>query len=651
MSKRRRSPATTVQPAAPEPVSHKLPAVWQDPWSLAPIVGVLGVLFAARSAPLGFPVADDFGFLSHAMLHPPASWVDGGGSPLYWRPLSRQLYYQLLGPLLLSWPLGVALIHAALLAIASLLLYRALRPSWPAPAAAFAASFPVLLDAARQLVTWPSCAQDLLALVFGALALHALSRGRRVVALGALLVALLCKEVALAFAPALALWPAHARRAPDGSLAPASRADRLRTFAAALAVVGGWWVVHEWVSRRAGLLPPPSGGPGTEPGLFEKAFFAMRGVWLDLWSVRDPASLSIAWVPWAVVVLIASGLAFGFVSPRGRRHLREALPWVGWGLLWAGVAMVPLARFMPEWSSHRSIIPAVGLGIAIVALLRAAPPAWLAMLAGVRLAALVTSPEPAARISAGGSNVDFDFARIATLQRLAHEVHETLKTAYPTLPHGARIARNQWPRMSLFAFQEERAFHVWYRDTTLRVVTMAEVKRHPGDTLDAVIEFEPHLPRQVTLIQPLALRAVLLAADSLKMNRDEQALAVLADFEKLQPDTSCGIFMATMWSLRGGALLSLRRDAEAQRALKRAIAAFPPNPDAHRFMSEVYRLNGHREEAVRELREHLRYFPEDAAVRQSLAALLQSPRSTAAASGGMAPKVAPPPARVPGLIR
>ncbi len=631
MSKRRRSPAATVQPAAPEPVSHKLPAVWRDPWSLAPIAGVLAVLFAARSAPLGFPVADDFGFLSHALLHPPASWFDGGGSPLYWRPLSRQFYYQVLGPLLLAWPFGVALIHAALLALSSLLLYRALRPSWPAPAAAFAASFPVVLDAARQLVTWPSCAQDLLALVFGALALHALSRGRRLVALGALLVALLCKEVAIAFAPAFALWPAHARRAPDGSLAPASRADRLRTLAASLAVVGGWWIVHEWVSRRAGLLPPPGGG-AAEPGALAKASFAVRGVWLELWSVRDPASLSSEWVPWAVVLILATGLAFAFLSPKGRRSMREALPWVAWGLMWAAIAMVPLARFMPVWSSHRAVIPAFGLGIAMVALLRAAPPAWLAMLAGVRLVALLTSPEPAPRIAAGGSNVDFDFARIATLQRLAFEVHGTIKAAYPTLPHGARIARNQWPRMSLFAFQEEKAFHVWYRDTTLRVITMSDVKLHPNDTLDAVIEFEPHLPKQVAVIQPLALRAVLLAADSLKQDRPEQALAMIADFEKLQPDTSCGIFMATMWSLRGGALLNLRRDEEAARALKKAIASFPPNPDAHRFLAEYYRLKGRRADAVRELREHLRYFPDDVSVQQSLAILLGQ-AAPAAASG------------------
>lgn len=645
MSKRRRATTPPLQKAVAQEVGKPLPAFWQDPWSLAPVLGAIAVLVAARAAPLGFPVADDFGFLSHALLHPPPDWLDGGGSPLYWRPLSRQLYYQVLGPLMLAWPLGVALIHALLLALAGLLLHRALRPAWPAPAAALAASFPIVLDAARQVVTWPSCAQDLLALAFGAAALHAISRGRRVWALAALLAALLSKETALAFAPALALWPAHGRGGRDREAASsrATRRDRLVTFAGAMAVTGAWWVVHEWVSRRAGLLPPPRGaGEGPAPGLFEQASFAIRGVWMDLWSVRDPSSLSGVWVPWAVAGVLGSGIAFALASPKGRVTLRAALPWVAWGLLWSGIAMLPLGRFMPLWSSHRSVIPAVGFGIAIVAVMRAAPAAWLGALALVRVAALLTSPEPAARISVSGSNVEFDFSRIATLQRLAHDVHATLKRAHPTLPHGASIARNQWPRMSLFAFQEEKAFHVWYRDTTLRVVSMGALKERPDRPLDVIIEFEPHQTPQLALIQPEALRTVLWASDSLTRGRFEAALALLADLERLQPDTSAAIFMATAWSLRGGALLSLRRDEEAALALKRAIRFFPPDPNAHRFMAEYHRVHGRRAEAIRELREHLRYFPNDEPVKQSLAELLRA--------GPVQTAVRPQP-RLPGTFR
>ncbi len=389
MVKRRRPTPPPRQHPVSQPVAAPIPTLWRDRWAGLVALSVLAVLFAARMGPLGVPVADDFGFLSRALLHPPVDWLDGGGSPLYWRPVSRQLYYAMFGQLMLSQPYLVALFHAGLLAAVAVLLYRALRPAWAAPAAALAATFPVLLEAARQVIAWPSCAQDLLALGFGVAALHALSRGRRAVALVALALALLSKETAIAFVPALALWPA-ARRA---NATPATRADRVRTGVGAAAVAGVWWAVHEWVSRRAGLLPPPRGvDEATGPDAFAQAWFALRGVWLDLWSVRDPDALFAAWMPWAVALVLASGLAVALASAAGRRQLRAALPWLAWGLLCAGIAMAPLGRFMPLWSSHRSLIPAVGLGLALVALLRAAPPAWLGALAALRLALPIWMP-------------------------------------------------------------------------------------------------------------------------------------------------------------------------------------------------------------------------------------------------------------------
>ena len=150
---------------------------------------------------------------------------------------------------------------------------------------------------------------------------------------------------------------------------------------------------------------------------------------------------------------------------------------------------------------------------------------------------------------------------------------------------------------------------------------MEDVKANPLRPVDAILEFEPHRSPQVAIIQPAALRAVLLAADSLRQGRFEQTVAILADFERLQPDTSCAIFMATAWSVRGGALLSLRRDAEAARALNRSVAYFALDPNAHRFLAEYHRLGGRWAESARELRTHLRYFPADADVQKQLGAL------------------------------
>src|ERR1041385_605812 len=129
---------TKTQPARlPPPPSARPqppPPWWRDPWALAVALAVVPVLVAMRGGLPGEPVADDFGFLHDSWLSGRVDWLSGGGRPLSWRPLSRQLYYRVLGPLLLSHPYAVALLHAACLALAGVLLYRALRPARaPAP--------------------------------------------------------------------------------------------------------------------------------------------------------------------------------------------------------------------------------------------------------------------------------------------------------------------------------------------------------------------------------------------------------------------------------------------------------------------------------------------------------------------------------------
>ena len=349
----------------------------------------------------------------------------------------------------------------------------------------------------------------------------------------------------------------------------------------------------------------------------------------------SPSLSAVRWVSYLAMMMLFGGFAvyllvlapaltLAATTARGRERLRSAGPWLAWALVWTGIATLPLAAFMPMWSSHRSVIPAVGLGVALVALLRASRPAWLGVLTGLRLVALLTSPVAPERIAISGSNVEFDFARLTTLQRLAHQVRSTLAAAHPTLPRGAHLARNQWPRMTLFAFQDPRAFQLWYHDTTLRVVEMKQVQAHPLSPLDAIIEFEPHRTPQVALISDVALQHVLLAADSLVAHNDEAVLALLADFERLQADTSCAIFMATGLSVRAAALLELRHDDEAVATLQHALKYFPLETNVHRLMSEYHRINGRLMPAILELREQLRLYPQDADARRALDQLLQA---------------------------
>src|SRR2546425_553456 len=76
-----------------------------------PALLALPLVLHSLSTPLGEPFADDFSFLRRALFPGPLSWLDGGGSPIFWRPLSRQLYFGAFGELMLSHPAWIAGLH------------------------------------------------------------------------------------------------------------------------------------------------------------------------------------------------------------------------------------------------------------------------------------------------------------------------------------------------------------------------------------------------------------------------------------------------------------------------------------------------------------------------------------------------------------
>src|SRR5262249_32398864 len=155
-----------------------------------------------------------------------------------------------------------------------------------------------------------------------------------------------------------------------------------------------------------------------------------------------------------------------------------------------------------------------------------------------------------------GTNINFDLVSLASVQRFAREVRVRVMHDRPTLPRRATIVCYQWPRMSTLAFSEHKAFRVWYRDSTLRVLGMAELQRAPLQPVDLAVDFEPWRRPQVALIAPRALQSVLLAADSLQHGRAVASERLLADFERQQPDTNAAVFVATGLALRGAALLA-----------------------------------------------------------------------------------------------
>ena len=216
------------------------PSLLRDPWGWLSAAAVLPIILLTRGNPRAEPFAEDFDFLRRAILEGGGSWFDGGGSLAFWRPVSHQLYYQLLGNLVLDHPARVAAIHMALLALSALLLYRVFRREWSGPLAAAAASFPLLAESTRTLICWPSHFVDLGVFVFIVLAVHETAHRRAWSAVPAMFAALLCKELAVVGVLLLPFLP---------GVFTGDRRARMRWIAISAAVVAIWAVAYLLVSE------------------------------------------------------------------------------------------------------------------------------------------------------------------------------------------------------------------------------------------------------------------------------------------------------------------------------------------------------------------------------------------------------------------
>src|SRR5262249_20610732 len=159
----------SARPLSPEPLRAPTPPLAKDPWAWLTLLALGPAIVHSLGAPLGEAVAEDFDFLRSALLERRHGFFEGGGSMAFWRPLAHQIYYSLLGETILSHPRIIAALHAVLLSVGSLLLYRVLRRSWPGPHAAAAAAFPLFLESVRELIAWPSHFVDLGSFFFAVL--------------------------------------------------------------------------------------------------------------------------------------------------------------------------------------------------------------------------------------------------------------------------------------------------------------------------------------------------------------------------------------------------------------------------------------------------------------------------------------------------
>jgi hypothetical protein len=422
------------------------PERWfRDAWCWGALSSVVLLVWHSMGAPLGEPVAEDFDFLSRALLSARHTLLDGGGSAAFWRPVSHQLYYLAFGRLMLWEPRLMAAVHAALMAVAVWLVYRALRPTLSGPVSAVAASFPVLAESTRTVLSWPSQFVDLGLWLFTAWALYETTRGRLWRAMVALALALGSKELAVV-AAALLPWLPLERPLKE----------RVRWAVGLGAVTAVWAGLYVWVRHRAGLELPHH---LEHSGALASAGLAARYQWAWWNSVRAIMSLPLVKTTyegriWTALAALGALAALMLMVKRVWRWRAEKWQWTAWGLAWFALSSATLVVIYPLWQPNRSGYGSLGAGVAVAALLEFAHPLLLAALIGVRLAAFAAAPGPMARVWAAapetGAFMDFD--HLVRLQKLMEAVRIRLRHAYPTLPHGALVCQNDLPLRSEYAF-------------------------------------------------------------------------------------------------------------------------------------------------------------------------------------------------------
>jgi tetratricopeptide (TPR) repeat protein len=591
------------------------------PWALLIVACLAALLWHARGTPLGEPFADDFLFLERVRLGGPYTWLDGGGSPLYWRPLGRQAYYQLLGSLMLAQPLLVALLHAALLGASAWLFQRALRRGgMPAAPAAVAAAFPLIVESARMLIGWPSHFQDVGALFFAALAVHEASYGRLRTLLPAALASLLCKEVGVLTLFLLPWWP--------GSGQP--RAWRWRATAALAVTVAAWGALYAWVIARAGVTFAHEYGPqaqaATASPLPERVAWALTRSVRALFSLPEqpgPMDLPVALTLGAL--LLAALVVFA-TRREARERFARSRAWLAWGLGWFLAAALPLAEVHPSWSAQRVVYASAGAGVALTALLAPAGAMLLVPLVALRLATFAMSPGATSAVSAAPPEAghEFEFRHFARLQWITRHTRELLHEHLPRPAAGTVVGLYQVPLLSRHTLAGDASLRTWYRDRSLSWVTFEQYRSSPRDVAGWVA-FQPGAAREFVWLDGAAMAAMVQGSDLIRAEHWPEALARFERAEALQPDRSAVFFLGAVAAKQAVCLSALGESDRAESRARTALEWWPDNPDSRYTLAERRLATRRYAEAETLLIEQLLRYPNDAGA----ATLLERTRAEA----------------------
>jgi hypothetical protein len=477
-------------------------------WPALAILAALAVVLYTRCLLVGF-AGDDYVLLDAARRFTLGELLSGRhGIPGFYRPVSRELYFWCWGRVLDLSPWAFHFLNAATWVAAGALYFTFVRRWLGTRTALCALAALALFPPTGALLSWVSCAQDLIALFWCAAAL-ALYQGRRHAAAGlAVALAALSKETAIPLALTLAVWdwletPGAPARERLRRLMPALL-GLAAALAVAIAVRLGWpagraiavWspgqIAEAWripVDLATSFAPPHTlegiaASWRTLPGALALAAMLALAVPFAAWrsgGAPAPAPRAPAPVPRAPAPR----------APAPRSPARAALLF---GIAATLLGALPVAVIVERWRGYYFSIAALGTSL-IVALLLARLPAWIAgpLLA---LAAVVNHGSnsvyrPLATGEGPGrhAHANYEFFRgaaVTTAQMLA-----TLEPCCDSLRSVSRAYVEDLPPGVLFDTVIGAALRVTCRDTVERARRIEAFQAAEAGAPLGLLSFDP----------------------------------------------------------------------------------------------------------------------------------------------------------------
>jgi hypothetical protein len=418
---------------------------------------------------------DDYHFLANELTGRLTDWLPQIEDPFY-RPISRALYFAIVGPFGSHGALFAHLLNLGYLAAtAALLTLLGTRLGSPTAGLITGVVF-AGLEASPALVGWASCAQDLISVLFVLLALLLRYSGRNGWALTSTAAALLSKETAIAAVPALVAMDWFLARKPY---------RLLRHLALYGAVVLAWVATHPAVKilLSQGLQPGATG----YVGLVGPADWVRHaGKYMLVIGNLRLGSFSPTW-PGGTTFYLASVVAAATVGL--------------WALLWRGAAHDEYSASVPH---HRLILFGVALAVPPLLLTSTMIESWApyyaaypalgaSLLAGLFLSRARASIRVAVLtvylilgVWARGSSLDEEHVTERMLRPSSDalkQIEAGFRKVQPQFPPHADVVvsvqasglARVYPQ--IYGYQVLR---IWYRDPTLRVRKPELRRKHTG---------------------------------------------------------------------------------------------------------------------------------------------------------------------------